>query len=138
MILASNIDILAAAAGPSEFSLDGGPDQWWIAILAATVFGFVLLPFALLFVWVFHKARFDRWIVLTAVLATILSVAATEIMNAYIWGIYSFAEGVLDRIGLGRFTYLPFFDLIASLVGAIGFGWWLKRHRVEDMTGTFE
>mgnify|MGYP001392957316 CR=1 FL=1 len=136
MILASHFDILAAAAGPSEYSFGHG--SVWTDLLASALTGLVLLPFALFFMWGFHKARLDRWFVLTAVLATILSVVATEIMNAYLWGIYAFAEDVLHVMGVHRWMYMVFPNLLVCLFGALGFGWWLKRHRRDDVSGIAE
>lgn len=138
IVLASQLDTLAAATGPSEFAFHGGAEQWWTDLLASALSGLVLLPLALLFVWLFHKVRLDRWFVLTAVLATIFSIVATEIINTYLWEIYAFAEDVLHRIGVHRFMYLLIPNLSVCLLGATGFGWWLKRHRTCDASGVFE
>jgi len=140
MILASQLDTLALAAeAVSELSTDGGADQWWTDLLASALSGLVQLPIALFVMWVFHKFRLDRWFVPTAFLATILAVFVTDIVNAYFWGVYAFAEDILDWIGVDRFVYYAFFPrLFVCLIGAIGFGWWLKRHRSEGVSGMFK
>lgn len=138
MILTSYFDIFAVAAKPSEFSTGGGSEQWWTDLLASALSGLVLVPLALFFMWVFHRFRLDRWLVLTAVLSTILSVVFTSIMDMYLWGIYAFVEGVLYGIGVHRFMYMVLPSLFVCVVGAIGFGWWLKRRRSEDVSGVFE
>ena len=135
--MASHFYFLAASAEITEFSFDGGADQWWTDLLASALSGLVLLPFALLFVWGFHKLRLDRLVVLSAILATVLSVVVTQAVNLYLWGIYAFFEGLLHRIELNRFVYMVFPTLSVCLVGAIGFGWWLKRHRNDDISGNF-
>ena len=136
MILVSNFNMLAAGAeAASEFAFDGGADQWWTDLLASALSGLVLLPFALLFVWGFHRLRLDSWFVLTAIMATFFSVVATEIVHAYLWQVYAFSEDVLRRIGVHRFMYMLFPNLFVCLAGAMGFGWWLKRQRNDDVCG---
>ncbi len=106
--------------------------QWWTDVLASALSGLVHLPLALAFVWGFHRFGLDRWLVMTAALATILSVIVMGILDLFVANIYFFAEQVLHEIGVNRFVYMLIPNLLVCLVGALGFGWWLKQHLHDD------
>ena len=136
VILTSQVGILAAAAGPTKFGFHHG--TLWMDLLAAALSGVVLLPLALSIMWLSHKARLDHWFVVTAFLATIFSVIIIEFVHTQVWEIYVLVEDVLHMIGVHRWVYLGFPNLLVCLFGALGFGWWLKRRPRDQLTETFE
>lgn len=119
----------AAAEAGNEFGFNSGAMQWWTDVLASALSGLVHLPLALLFVWGMNKLGLGRRLVLTALLATILSVFATEILNAFAWSIYLLADNLLDQMGVHRFMYMVIPNLLVCFLGALGFGAWLIDRR---------
>jgi hypothetical protein len=138
-LAAGALDSLAAGgAEVSEFSFDGGADQWRTDFLASALSGLVQLPLALFFVWGFHRIGLDRWFVLNGVLATILSVVCLGVFAEFVWNIYYFSEELLLMIGINRFEYMLLPNLSVCLIGALGFGWWLKRRHRDPDPAIFE
>jgi len=130
MILASHFDILAAGSGPSEFSFDGGAEQWWTDVLASALTGLALLPFALVFVWTLHRINLDRWLFVTAVSATVLAVIASSLVAEFIAPIFLYVDQALQIIGVGRFMIYLLPSLLVCFIGSMILAWWLKRNRI--------
>ena len=133
MTFTVEITIAAAAAEALPHAFDGSAHQWWVDVLASALSGLVHLPIAIFFVWLFHRFRLNRWLVVTALLATLLSVIVTGILDLFVGKIYSVAQQMLVAVGLNRFGYMLMPNLLVCLVGAIVFAWWFKhRPRVDE------
>ena len=127
MISASRYEILAVAAGPTEFSFDGGADQWWVDVLASVFDGLIFLPFALLFVCGIQRLKLNRWLSVTAALATVLAVVASGLIHEFIYPIFMYRNHVIESLGLHRFEYLLLPGLLVCFVGALALASLCKR-----------
>ena len=130
--------VAADSASGHEFGSDGGPDQWWLDILASALSGLVHLPFAIVFVWLLHRLNLNRWLIVTTTLATIASIVLAGALDAFVWPIYSMAEALLHAIGVHRFFYLLLPNLSVCFAGALFFGWRIRRHRNDNVGEVFE
>ncbi|MDJ0643603.1 MAG: hypothetical protein QNJ15_12370 [Erythrobacter sp.] len=123
--------ILAAAANSapeSEFGYwDGGPHQLLVDVLASALEGLVLLPPAMLFVLLVHRFKLTRWLVLTAALATILSVVVSSLVHEFVAPIFHYSGLFLELIGVHRFEYALAPGLLVCFAGSAVFGLWLTR-----------
>jgi hypothetical protein len=135
MISASQLEILAAAAGPTEFSFDGGADQWRVDVLASVFDGLILLPFALLFVCGIKRLKLNRWLPLTAALATVLAVITSSLMHEFIYPIFMYRNYIIEKIGFHRFEYLLMPGLFVCFMGALALSFLCRR---RESIGAFE
>ena len=138
MISASQLEILAAAAGSTEFSFDGGADQWWMDVLASALTGLALLPFALLFVWGLHRRNLNRWLVVSAASATVFAVIASSLVSEFIAPIFRYVNQAMEIFGVNRFEIFLMPNLLVCFAGAMIFAWWLKQIRTSRVEGAFE
>jgi hypothetical protein len=138
MIFATHLDILAAAAGPSEFSFDGGADQWWMDVLASALTGLALLPFAMIFVWGCHRINLNRWLVVTAALATVFAVIASSLIAEFVAPIFLYVDQLLQFFGVSQFMIYLLPNLLVCFVGSMILAWWFRRHRSVRFEETFK
>ncbi len=138
MTSASQLEILAAAAGQTEFSFDGGADQWWMDVLASALTGLALLPFALLFVLGLHRINLDRWLVVSAASATVFAVIASSLVSQFIAPIFLYVHQAMETFGVNQFEIFLMPNLLVCFTGAMIFAWWLKRNRVSRVEEAFE
>jgi hypothetical protein len=131
MTSASQFEILAAAAGPTEFSFDGGADQWWMDVLASALTGLAILPFALLFVWGLHRRNLNRWLVVTAASATVFAVIASSLVSEFIAPIFHYIDQAIEIFGVKQFEIFFMPNLMVCFIGAMIFAWWFKRNRAS-------
>ena len=138
MTSASQFEILAAAAGPTEFSFDGGADQWWMDVLASALTGLAILPFALLFVWGLHRVNLNRWLVLTAASATVFAVIASSLVSEFIAPIFLYIDQAMEIFGVVQFQIFLMPNLLVCFFGAMIFSWWLKQNRASRAEEAFK
>lgn len=133
--------ILATVGDPgqnNETGFDGGPDQWRMDFLASCLDGLVHLPLAFLFVWLLHRFNLNRWLIVTAILATIASIVLPSALHETVWPIYSMTEELWNALGVHRFSYVPFLPLLVCFAGALFFAWRIRRHRADNVEEVFE
>ena len=135
---AFQFEILAAAAGPTEFSFDGGADQWWMDVFASALTGLALLPFALVFVWGLQASNINRWHVVTAASATVFAVIASSLVSEFIAPIFLYVHQAMEIFGVDQFEIFLMPNLLVCFLGAMIFAWWLKRIRVSRVEEAFE
>ncbi|MEL7686396.1 hypothetical protein AAG596_02745 [Citromicrobium bathyomarinum] len=138
MILASHFDILAAGSGPTEFSFDGGAEQWWTDVLASALTGLALLPFALVFVWALHRTSLNRWLIVTGASATVFALIASSLVAEFIAPIWLYLDQALQIIGVNRFMIYFMPSLLVCFIGAMILAWWLRRDRTSRAEEVFE
>ena len=132
IILTTHFDLLAAAADAGEFGFYGGPRQVWVDILVSAVEGLATLPIALVIVWVLHRAKIDRWVLLSAVLATVFSIVVVTLLQLFGLNFWAVIQQVLSEIGFGRFVYELWPAVGVIFFGSIVFAYWFKKRTQRD------
>lgn len=137
MILTTHFDLLAAAADAGAYGFDGGPGQVWVDILVSAVEGLATLPIAKVIVWVLHRTKIDRWVLLSAVLATVFSIVVVTLLQLFGLNFWAVIQQVLLEIGFGRFVYELWPAIGVIFVGSIVFAYWLKSRTQRDDAKVF-
>ncbi|MEO0908568.1 MAG: hypothetical protein AAFY07_13695, partial [Pseudomonadota bacterium] len=84
-----------------------------------------LLPFAMLFVWCAHRLALNRWVLVTAILATVFALIASSFLHENIVQIF-YTDTILEMVGLSRFWYLLMPAISVCFVGAFALACWCK------------
>ncbi|MEM8725155.1 MAG: hypothetical protein AAGE86_06510 [Pseudomonadota bacterium] len=130
-------ELIAAAAydAPVNKFSTSHHSQWWVDLLGSVFDGLILLPFALLFVWGTHRLKLNRWILVTAALATVFALVVSELTHKFIGPIFIYSDQVLEMVGMGRFFYLFMPGVLVCFGGSLALAWWRKRN---EPTAAFE
>ena len=129
-VITTILAVAAADAPLNEFGfLDGGPEQDRMDFLASAFDGLTLLPFVLLFVWGMNRLKLNRWVAVTAALATVLAVVVFGLMHEFVIPIFLYNDQVLEMIGVYRFRYVLIPALTVCFYGGLALAWSLKRRQ---------
>jgi hypothetical protein len=118
----------AAAAQNAPYGFDGDPNQYWVDVLASAFDGIIMLPFALFFVWGIHRLNLNRWLPLTAALATVLAVAVSGLIQKFVAPVFAYSHQMLGALGVYRFEYMLLPGLLVCFAGGLALAWSRKRH----------
>lgn len=123
----ASVAVGPAASNSASFGFDDDPNQYWVDVLASVFDGFILLPFALLFVCCIQRLNLNRWLPVTAALATVLAVVVSSLIHEFVYPIFMYRNHVIEYLGFHRFEYLLMPWLVVCFVGALALAWLCRR-----------
>lgn len=129
--------LAVAAADAGQFAFHGGTRQVWVDLFVSAVEGLATLPIAVAIVWVAHRAKINRWAVLSAVLATALSIVIVALLQIVGLDFWAAITDVLAEIGFGRFMYEIWPAMVIIFVSSMMFASWLKKRTQRDEAKVF-
>lgn len=100
--------------------------------------GAVPLPIALSLIWLLHRVKRDRLVILNAVLVAVGSCLFLLLMEIIGFNAFSYMYEMVTKIGLNPAPSVTMPALIVSFLGAFAFGSWLKRSQREQGTESLE
>ena len=97
-------------------------------MLASALTGLSVLPFSLLLVWGLRGFKLNRWPIVTAAFATVLTAFILSAVHELVYPIFIFVDWLLRMIGINQFMIYLMPNLVVCFVGSLGLSCWLKRH----------
>ena len=111
------------------------PTPWWEELFPFVVLGLIMLPVALVVVWLLHRIRLDRFLLTNSTVAAALSVMSflmVRTFNMLVFQSMSPQEALSEAIQFdGEYRAINATIFIVGSVGSLFFGWWLKRKRTS-------
>lgn len=111
------------------------PTPWWEELFPFVVLGLIMLPVALVVVWLLHRIRLDRFLLTNSTIAAALSVISFLMLrtfNMLVFQSRSFQEALSEAIQFdGEFRAIIATIFIVGSIGSFIFGWWLRWKRAS-------